>query len=450
MQPVDVAAVVIDTHERRGEFGPHSVVAADPFLLDSAVGRFVARVDARGAADGEQDHQRVLEMLGVLQLAGDPGDVVVADEGHRDERIEKVVVPLQRPVELVEVTVVQAAPCRLPQLVLGDRVEAGFADMRGVVPVDDFADEPCVAELLPNPRQHLRPEPVRDGVGRVETPSVGSTTQPVRHHVDGVVHHIGVVVVEGDQLAVALECLEVVAGAAEPRGVGSCDGVAIARKVGSDMVEDTVEQDTQTPPVCFGDQFVEILVVTESRVDPIVVGGVVAVRARGEYRTERDTGGAEFDGVIEPFDDATQPVLVGARRRIGGKRADEAERIDLPPDRVLRPTPVRSWSRTSPRRATSWCRRTRARARRDDPGATVLIGSGATGRRLGAPFGEPLGQLCRRGGVDDAAEADPGVAGRAHRAVLAGGVDSRVRPLGAESGWPPPTGRWRTRDGGWH
>ena len=53
MQPVDVVAVFIDTHEGRGEFGPHGVVAADAFLLDAAVGRFVARVHARGAADGE-------------------------------------------------------------------------------------------------------------------------------------------------------------------------------------------------------------------------------------------------------------------------------------------------------------------------------------------------------------------------------------------------------------
>ena len=65
----------------------------------------------------------MLEVAGVVQLAGDPGDVVVADEGHRHEVVEKLVVPHQRPVELVEVAVVEAAPDRLPQLVLGDRVE---------------------------------------------------------------------------------------------------------------------------------------------------------------------------------------------------------------------------------------------------------------------------------------------------------------------------------------
>ena len=103
-----------------------------------------------------------------------------------------------------------------------------LADVRRVVPVDDFADEPRVTELLPNPRQHLRPEPVGDGVGGVEAPSVGSTTQPMRHHIDGVVDDVGVVVVERDQFAVTLERLEVAAGVAEPRGV-----VILRRRRGS-------------------------------------------------------------------------------------------------------------------------------------------------------------------------------------------------------------------------
>ena len=72
MQPVDVVAVFVDTHQGRGEFGPDGVVAADAFLFDAAVGGLVACVHARGAADGEQDDERVLEMAGVLQLAGDP------------------------------------------------------------------------------------------------------------------------------------------------------------------------------------------------------------------------------------------------------------------------------------------------------------------------------------------------------------------------------------------
>jgi hypothetical protein len=89
--------------------------------------------------------------------------------------------------------------------------------------------------------------------------------------------------------------------------------------------------------VGFFDQMVEIGIVTQARVYAVMVGGVVAVAARGEDRPERDAGRAEFDGVVEPFDDPAQPVLVGGGRRVGGKRTDEAQRIDLPPDRVLDP-----------------------------------------------------------------------------------------------------------------
>ena len=115
------------------------------------------------------------------------------------------------------------------------------------------------------------------------------------------------------------------------------DRVAVAGEVGPDMVEDTVEQDAQTATVRLGDKLVEVRVVAEPRIDPLVVGGVVAVSPRLEDRPERDSRCAEFDGVVQPFDDAAQPVLVGARRRIGRERADEAERIDLPPDRVFDP-----------------------------------------------------------------------------------------------------------------
>ena len=82
---------------------------------------------------------------------------------------------------------------------------------------------------------------------------------------------------------------------------------------------------------------IEVGVVTEARVDPEVVAGVITVGRGGEDRAERDARRTELEGVIEPRGDAAQPVLVGRRRRVGGIRADEAQRIDLPPDGVLDP-----------------------------------------------------------------------------------------------------------------
>ncbi len=64
------------------------------------------------------------------------------------------------------------------------------------------------------------------------------------------------------------------------------------------------------------------------------------------------------------------------------------------------------------------------------PGATAVMGSEATGDG-GAPHSASHWLNCAAGrGVHDAAEADPGVPGGAHRAVLAGGVDGRFSPRG--------------------
>ena len=111
----------------------------------------------------------------------------------------------------------------------------------------------------------------------------------------------------------------------------------VAREVGSDVVEHPVEQHPQAALVGLGDEPVEVGVVAQPRVDPEVVGGVVAVGAGGEHRAQCDPGGAEVDGVVEPVDEPGEPVLVRAGRLVGGEGADEAQRVDLPPDRVAHP-----------------------------------------------------------------------------------------------------------------
>ena len=75
----------------------------------------------------------------------------------------------------------------------------------------------------------------------------------------------------------ALERRETVAALAEPRVVATRERILVAGEVGADVVEHAVEQDPQATPAGLGDQVVEVGVVTEARVDPVVVGGVVAV-----------------------------------------------------------------------------------------------------------------------------------------------------------------------------
>ena len=54
---------------------------------------------------------------------------------------------------------------------------------------------------------------------------------------------------------------------------------AITRKIDADVVEHPVQQHPQTAPSRFSDQVVEIVVVAKSRIDPVMVGGVVAMSA---------------------------------------------------------------------------------------------------------------------------------------------------------------------------
>ena len=73
--------------------------------------------------------------------------------------------------------------------------------------------------------------------------------------------------------------------------------------------------------VRLGDEVVEVGVVSEPGIDPVVVGGVVTVGARGEDRPQRDAGRAQFDGVVEPVDEPTQPVFAWARRLLPAGKA---------------------------------------------------------------------------------------------------------------------------------
>ena len=63
-----------------GEGRTDGVVAAEPVLLDAAEGLLVAGVDRGRAAAGEQDRQRVIDEARVIEAAGEPRYVVIADK----------------------------------------------------------------------------------------------------------------------------------------------------------------------------------------------------------------------------------------------------------------------------------------------------------------------------------------------------------------------------------
>src|SRR5690606_29558175 len=107
---VDGPAERAELRGRGGEGRPHGVVAARAVLLDAGESVLVPGVDRGRAGDGEQDRERVVEVARLGEAAGDAGDVVVADEGLRDEVAGEVRVAAQRVLELPGVAVVEGAP----------------------------------------------------------------------------------------------------------------------------------------------------------------------------------------------------------------------------------------------------------------------------------------------------------------------------------------------------
>lgn len=110
--------------------------------------------------------------------------------------------------------------------------------------------------------------------------------------------------IEREQTAMSFEGVKVSWAAAEPacRRIVMCR-FAIAGEVDTDVVEHAVEKHPQAPAMGLGDEVVEIMVVAEPRIDPVVVGRVVTVCARSENRPQRDPRRTELDGVIEPIGD---------------------------------------------------------------------------------------------------------------------------------------------------
>ena len=104
---------------RCGERRPHRVIAAHAVLLDAAKRLLVAVIDARHAADGEQ-HGHRKGGSGISYTTGNACHVMVADERLRRERLQKLIVPFEAPIQFIEVRGFERTPNRLPQLVLGE------------------------------------------------------------------------------------------------------------------------------------------------------------------------------------------------------------------------------------------------------------------------------------------------------------------------------------------
>ena len=110
-----------------------------------------------------------------------------------------------------------------------------------------------------------------------------------------------------------------------------------------------------------------------------MVGGVVTVCARGEYRPQGNARRTELDGVVEPIGDPSQPVFTGVRGCGRRESADEPQGVDMPPDHMSYPGRHRHRRYLASYRALILASSSGTGPSATTRGATVLIGSMATG-----------------------------------------------------------------------
>jgi hypothetical protein len=229
-------------------------------------------------------------MSRISESGRDPGHVVVADEGQRRSRLDHGGVPIERPGQLEEVAIVETAPDRFPQLVLGDRVEAAVAQERGVVAVDDLTDEPCLRVGQTDAIDGSLPEGRLDGVRGVKSPPRRPAIEPVGHHSCGVVEYLRFVMIQLPQGGMTFE-------------VTTGEPPARRWEIVAHVVENPVQKHPQPTLTGRTDELVEVVVVTQPRIDAEVVDSVVPVGLGGEDRSQLQPGGAELDRVVEPVGD---------------------------------------------------------------------------------------------------------------------------------------------------
>ena len=252
--------------------------------------------------------------------------------------------PAERPGQLEEVRVVERAPDRLPQLVLGDRVQAAVGRVGRVVAVDHLAEEPRVRVRVPDDRQHLGPEAGRHRVRGVEPPSRRAPVQPVGHDLRDVVDEPraprgpGRRAADGPRTWRTRRPRRRTGTTGRRANRGRRQRGLERRERAADVVEHPVQDDTQATTASLGHEVVEVVLVAEPGIDLEVVDGVVAMGLGGEDRAEQQARTAELDRIVQPALQLPQPVPDGLLlRQLRLLRTGEAERVHVPPDSVIGP-----------------------------------------------------------------------------------------------------------------
>jgi hypothetical protein len=197
------------------------------------------------------------------------------------------------------------------QLVLRHRVHTAVGHEPAVVAVDHLPEDEGLRVVLSDAAGERRQEAGRDGVRGIQSPAVGAAGEPVSCDSAGPLQYRLAPVIEGDQLALALEvavaeAVAIVAGEVQPEPVGirraSSTGHHVAKRGEGppDMVEDAIEDHLEVARVAVLHERREVVVVPEALIDPERVDSVVPVRPGDEHRREQHAATPKRGYMIEP------------------------------------------------------------------------------------------------------------------------------------------------------
>ena len=315
---------------------------------------FTAVVEGRNPRHAEEDTVSGENVAGLIEHAGDAGDVVVIEETEKglspiEGPLLRAKLPLEAVADLEEVHGVEAGPETLVALVVGDAVTHLVIHPAVVIPVESFAHKDKV-RLEPIGEGAQLPQVVlTETIGHIQPQTVDiELLHPGADGVKLVLDHGRVVEVQLHQLVVALPALVpeavVVVGVSvkaqmEPVLVGAVPLFLLYVPEGpeapADMVEYAIQHDPQARLVegvtyCF-----EVLVGTQTAVHRPVVPGVIAVAVALEE-------GVEEYGVRAGFPDVVHPVqklqdAVGLDAVVVQGRPAQAQGVDLVDHCIIKP-----------------------------------------------------------------------------------------------------------------
>ena len=311
--------------------------------LDTKLGPVVNGRDAR---KGEEKRVHRNHVLLVLKLRIDSLDVMVVHEVVQPAAL-RTAVTVHKTADCVrdlkEIVRIAARIQGLVELIIRHGVKVCLVDPPRIIPVNDLAHQPEIGLYLICRAAKRRHEIKVEHVSRVETEAVHiKFRHPEADDVADILLHLRISLIQLDEQVVAAP---VVIGkavvvlviapeihVAEPVLVAALLAVLLqilkCEEIAADVVEHAIENDMHALVVAGLHKALQVFICPETRIELLVVGRVIAVRAGLKERSDIKGVAADFLHMVDPRKNLVQAVahsfVVICLRRPG-----QSERINV-------------------------------------------------------------------------------------------------------------------------